>query len=339
MGFKVFEAINGKTLKLSSDLNLTIYAADNCNPELCYKFIGCADLSEKNSSQHFDSVAVFDNNLNVVVNVNDCPYRLALNTISSIKKKFGKIDLLLTGYSGAGEFPQCFDNFNEQEKKIEAHKKKLNFLNQAIQYIQFLEPCKYFLFAGRYTLSGKLFKLNKFRGIPNKEESRRYIERNINVNSVNLNLNEECIFDIEKNKLFNLKNVLHTVDDNHFINKGFVYDHDKVPTIDDLIILGEKAFVEFDKRSELLNLKRIHKLCISLGEKHIIIGEDFKISETLPTENYLRIATDPKLLARLFMGPKFAHWNNASIGSHIRFYRKPNIYERSTYYSLSYLHA
>ena len=33
------------------------------------------------------------------------------------------------------------------------------------------------------------------------------------------------------------------------------------------------------------------------------------------------------------MGPKYAHWNNAEIGSHITFYRKPDsLYERGMHY-------
>lgn len=41
MGFKVFELENGKRKKLSNNFFITIYPADNCDPELCYKFYGC----------------------------------------------------------------------------------------------------------------------------------------------------------------------------------------------------------------------------------------------------------------------------------------------------------
>ena len=45
-----------------------------------------------------------------------------------------------------------------------------------------------------------------------------------------------------------------------------------------------------------------------------------------------------KLLKKLLMGPKFAHWNNAEIGSHVNYYRKPNIYEKEFYMAMSFLH-
>ena len=39
------------------------------------------------------------------------------------------------------------------------------------------------------------------------------------------------------------------------------------------------------------------------------------------------------------MGPKFAHWNNAEIGSHIKFFRKPNKFERDLHFAICYFHS
>ena len=48
---------------------------------------------------------------------------------------------------------------------------------------------------------------------------------------------------------------------------------------------------------------------------------------------------NPNLLKNILKGPKYAHWNNAEIGSHIRFYRNPNVFDRKLYLSMSYFHA
>lgn len=56
----------------------------------------------------------------------------------------------------------------------------------------------------------------------------------------------------------------------------------------------------------------------------------------LETLKRLNIETDPRLLRRLLT--RKAHWNAAEIGSHLTFWREPNIYERAPYYALSYLH-
>ena len=53
---------------------------------------------------------------------------------------------------------------------------------------------------------------------------------------------------------------------------------------------------------------------------------------------FVRISLDKRLLFRLLKGPRYAHWNNAEIGSHLRFERYPNIYERGLYHILCFFH-
>ena len=132
MGFKVNELKNGELLQFNKDLSLRVYAA-NCDPELCYKFSGCADLTAKEGSQQIDTLSVFEYKNKVIVNVNDCPFDLAKSTFNEIKKNYKKIDVLLTGYCGAGPYPQCFENLNTEEKKQEGIKKEKFFLDQAIR--------------------------------------------------------------------------------------------------------------------------------------------------------------------------------------------------------------
>jgi UDP-MurNAc hydroxylase len=86
---------------------------------LCYKFTGCANLNIKGSSQQIDTLSVIENKNNTIVNVNDCPYQLAHQTLKIIKNHHKNIDILLTGYGGAGPYPQCFDNLSYKEKIID----------------------------------------------------------------------------------------------------------------------------------------------------------------------------------------------------------------------------
>ena len=55
--------------------------------------------------------------------------------------------------------------------------------------------------------------------------------------------------------------------------------------------------------------------------------------------SFVLYKTDPRLLKWLLMGPRYAHWNNAEIGSHINFFRYPNIFERNVYASMCYFHC
>ena len=54
--------------------------------------------------------------------------------------------------------------------------------------------------------------------------------------------------------------------------------------------------------------------------------------------NYVIYKVDKRMLKWLLLGPKYAHWNNAEIGSHIKFERNPNIFERNIYQSMCYFH-
>ena len=74
----------------------------------------------------------------------------------------------------------------------------------------------------------------------------------------------------------------------------------------------------------------------------MLIQKEFKIlsKDTIKLKKpYLIINLNPNLLYNLLKGPKYAHWNNAEIGSHLSFDRHPNIYERGLHTSLSYFHA
>ena len=60
----------------------------------------------------------------------------------------------------------------------------------------------------------------------------------------------------------------------------------------------------------------------------IIVNDDFII-----------IKADLRLLYNLFKGPRFANWNSAEIGSHLKFTRSNDIYERGLFWCLNYLHS
>ncbi len=90
LGFKVIELENGTRYNLNENVNISIFAADNCDPELCYKFTGCANLNIKGNSQQIDTLSVIDDNKNTIMNVNDCPYDLAKSTFQNIKNNMTK---------------------------------------------------------------------------------------------------------------------------------------------------------------------------------------------------------------------------------------------------------
>ena len=162
MGFSVIELKHGKRTKIKGKLHINIFSADNCDPKLCYKFSGCANLVSPDGSQNIDTLCVLDDGRTNILNLNDVPYDLAKSTFKNILKEYEKIDTLLTGYTGAGPYPQCIDNFDAEEKLIQGDIKKNNFINQAFKFIKQFNPKYYLPFAGTYALSGKLSYLNQY---------------------------------------------------------------------------------------------------------------------------------------------------------------------------------
>ena len=91
LGFEVIECDNCKPYMLDNGGSITIYAADNCNPEICGKFMGCGVVEKKFGSTQIDSLALFQLGDNAILNTNDCPYDLAAHTIKA--NKFDKLDI------------------------------------------------------------------------------------------------------------------------------------------------------------------------------------------------------------------------------------------------------
>ena len=147
-GKKVIELPHGEKFECGDGLNIHIYAADNCNPEECYKFFGCGKMESKMGSTGIDTMAVIENGDQTILNVNDCPFLLSTKTLDVVLENHPTIDLLLVGYAGAGSYPQCWENYTVAEKlEVYGPKKKLHFLNMGKQYIDKIKPKYYIPFA------------------------------------------------------------------------------------------------------------------------------------------------------------------------------------------------
>ena len=355
IGFKVNELENNKRTKLDTNAYINIFAADNCNPELCFKFSGCADFSsKKDQSQQIDTLSIIDDGKYVLMNVNDCPIELAQSTFQDIKKQYEKINVLLTGYGGAGPYPQCFDNLNLEEKINAAQLKEKQFLNQAIKYIDNIKPDYYLPFAGTYTLTGSLSNLQNLRGVSSIDNAFDYFENYYSfkkeLNFIKpLKLNTDNTFDLS---IKEYDKVYKRINDNHYQsyfnkvlkNKLLLYENEDIPSFDEIYELSKNAHQKFLDKMLINNVSLKSDIFIKINGKSLMLSKDniLNIVNTdeinIKSNKYVRYETDLRLLKRLLSGPKFAHWNNAEIGSHLKFFRKPNIFERNVYDSMNYFH-
>lgn len=353
LGFKnIIELNHGDRFYMNKNFFIEIYGADDCNPKLCGKFFKCHFLADKIGSQQIDSVALISDHKKNILNVNDCPYELSKNVIKKIKKQHRKIDLLLTGYSGAGPFPQCFKNYSSSKKKLLMNKKQMQFLNQSTQYIKDTNPTHVMPFAGTYFLSSKLFNLNKFRGVPSRYEAYKYF-KNIKlqkiVNSTPIVLKSLGSFNLSNNKIIDEL----TYDDGKISKKMQVYlkskklDYIKLkkPEMQELKPLLEKSGHNMFNKISKLGICSKKKVLINI-KKNLFYMIDFKKrvhhfikKPDLPKKSFIKLDLDIRLLKLILQGPQFAHWDNADIGSHIQYSRNPDVYDRQLNHALNFFHS
>ena len=197
LGFKTIELEHGIRIKIKKNMYLNILAADNCDPNICGSIMGCGLSEFKYQTTQIDTIAVFDNQNQVIVNTNDCPYDIAKSTTSSIKSMYGNIDLLLVGYVAASSWPHCY-NLPKEEKKSAAILKQQKKLETIKEYLELLEPRYYIPFAGRYTLCGKNINLNEYRGEPELEDAFEWACKNISQEKYKgIILNNDSWFNID----------------------------------------------------------------------------------------------------------------------------------------------
>ena len=103
------------------------------------------------------------------------------------------------------------------------------------------------------------------------------------------------------------------------------------------------AYQRYNQKRKELNFKTDTNIYIHLVEDKImkISTKNYSIidKKDFKDTQYVTYKIHPKLLYRILKGPRYAHWNNAEIGSHIEFTRYPEIYERKLYYLTNFLHV
>ena len=347
LGFTVIELLHNERTHLKNGVYINVLAADNCNPELCQKFMGCGKMESAFGSTQIDTLCVIDDGEYSILNTNDCPFELASNTLPDILRQYVKIDFLLVGYAGAGPFPQCFV-MQEEEKIRLARMKEKQFLNQGLNFINSIKPAFVMPFAGTYVLGGRLSNLQDFRGVPEIENAADYFSNHSDSEVVLLNSYEW--FDLASGKFskkYSRQNLIEKkiYIENVLSQKLFDYECEDKPYIDELIPLLESAYKRLEFRRNEISFSSDTVVLIKLDEEKfymitfngrgaiLISKEDLYMFEKFVIYNL-----DTRLLKWILMGPKYAHWNNAEIGSHIVFERNPNIFERGLYHAMCYFH-
>ncbi|MBL0911662.1 MAG: MBL fold metallo-hydrolase [Bacteroidia bacterium] len=351
LGFQVTELAHNTRTHLKNGVHINILAADNCNPELCSRFFGCGIVEARYGSTQIDSLAVIDDGRYCVVNSNDCLYDLAGQSLGLLKQQYPRIDMLLVGYGGAGPYPQCFI-MPEEDKRRAAENKKKQFLDQGLKYIRSLEPRYVLPFAGTYVLGGRLAALQDHRGVPEIEEAAEYFRSHTEDTTEVVLLNSYAYFDLESGLSSSPYEAIDPQAKKAYIQETLAgrkldYENEEYPSPEELKPLLELAYARFEKKRNDIAFQSETKVLLRLGEDAWCSisakGQGYSIidaeAKNAIQSGFVSYNVDTRLLRRILSGPRFAHWNNAEIGSHIEFERKPDIFERGLYYAMNFFHS
>lgn len=352
LGFQtIHEVSHGDKFYFSDDFYMEILAGDNCDPEMCGRYFQCSVPSPYKETIQIDSMGVFHGGGKTVVNTNDCPYGLAKKVCDLVLKEHAKVDFLLVGYSGAAAYPQCFDNLPDHLKRQEARAHRSLKLEQCISFLKHLKPKAFMPFAGQYVLGGKCASMNAFISPPPIEELPQIFQSLMLQNSIEsefILLNSGAFYDIHSTLMSESFIAPNPMDreayiKNNLSNKKFDYESDQLEPFD-LTEKLKEAHVKMRSRQHLYgSFSSEWNIYIDAGQEYVYaipLSDDHEVRTIMRNEYstpYLRIGLDFRLLMRIL--DRKAHWNNAEIGSHLHFYREPNIYHRSIHLFMSYFHC
>jgi UDP-MurNAc hydroxylase len=351
LGFNVIELENALPRKLSENLKISIYAADNCDPSICGHMFGCV-TSEIKGSMQLDSLCVIDDGKNILVNTNDCPFGIAKNTLQVIKDSYPKIDFAVIGYTSASLYPHCMLDFDDLQMHLGIERAKRTGLSTALETLKVLQPTHYLPFAGTYIIGGAEYKKNRNLPIPEIQDAASYLDcelksLGISLTSILLNFNEH--FDVNSGEQSAEYVPINTSDRNKYIQDiaryfKYDFDDDTMPTDDQIMELFEASLLRLSNKQKELGFHEDVNLLFDLPSQsfaHINLktGMLDKIKNTNELQNWHRFKLDPRLLVRALKGPRFANWNNIEIGALVDFSRKPDVYRIDVHTLINALHA
>lgn len=306
---------------IGKDLEIEIFAADECNPIICGTNTTCQTGKQLRG---IDSIAIFAADGQRVVNANDA---MGIHLIPKIAANIGKADLLMGHFGGASAFPQCFPLIEDKKAAGKAVvEKTCNMLLAAGEAIsaEYIMP-----FAGQYVLGGSLSSLNSDRAVLPIDEVKEFLSENTCAEIITLN--PEGIFNLSTG----YKDDDYTEPDkkiyNEYIEKiskvTFPY-HNRSQTKINLETLLKAAAPVIEMSLQLgWNLENSFIINDGTNFLTINLGSDEQDTFASLGENPLfptvtKITMHQDLLSGLiskrpdYKGFTPMHWNQADVGSH-----------------------
>lgn len=352
LGFKVIELRNRTPYHLGGDTNISIFAADDCDPTICGNMFGCITSDIKGSMQ-IDSLCVINDGKYVTVNTNDCPYGIAKDTLKQVKKYYPIVDFALVGYTSASLYPHCMMDYSPREMEAGIKKAKLHGLTSGLQILQVLKPKSYMPFAGEYILGGMYYKKNVNRPLVEVQDAVSFFQKDHVIaksSCIPVLLNFKESFDLFSKEV-STPYVAVDVDarDRYIKNVAskfkYSFESAEMPSNQELFTAFTSAVLRLRKKQNEIGFFKDINYVFDINDTKFVcinlintIPQIIEIDELNRLENYQRYKLDPRLLNLVLKGPKHANWNNIGIGSLLEHSRKPDVQRKDVHILLNALH-
>jgi UDP-MurNAc hydroxylase len=259
---------------------------------------------------------------------------------STLRQRFGCIDLAMINYNAAGPYPASFVNLSEKEKVHEHTRIIARNILYMHNIVEALQPRMVLPFAGAYILGGHLSYLNDYLGTTTWDVCAAELNKIGLTVTKTICLRENDILDIgsgEPNRPYVALDMEHL---RNYITKiakdKYPYEKDEEPDIRQLKTDLELASNRMQKRMAQIGISSKSYISIALNDMLVQIYPVFKEDRSVFQAPRLDCVLDLRLLRRIL--DRTSHWNNAEIGCHIEFKRDPNNYEPDLHTALQFLH-
>ena len=341
LGFKKIHRLkNGEEFRIDEDTIVKIYGPTEIHSSLAKQDV-------------IDTSLLIKDDQHVVLNFNDNLYELRNEVLQKIKSENPKIDLLCHGYTSASSYPQCTISLSDNEMTKERDRVNQHCLERSRKLIEFLDPEVFMPFAGFYVLCGKLSSLNSKKANLHPFEALGSYEQKMsnileNRKCLVLNNNESYCLSTKKEsnpyRHYTEEDLRLFIEENKEIK--FPYElFDRIPNSQDILCLVDNCYKRMESHRKKFNFSSETIVFIKLPENlYLSLSFNGKGYSTIKDDQlsfntgFIMMELDYRLLEMLLKGPRSAHWDNADHGSHIKYYKKPNTYERGIYHLMCYFH-
>ena len=261
-------------------------------------------------------------------------------TCTSLKQRFGTIDLAMINYNAAGPYPGSFANLSDSEKRSEHDR----ILDRNIAYmhnlVETLKPRMVLPFAGSYILGGHLSRLNEYLGTTTWDVCADKLNEIGLTSTEVVRLREHDVLNIESGKSSPEYEPLSQEHLKQYIQQisgdTYPYESDSIPNSGKIVADLENASNRMRQRMERAGISSNRTVTIEVDGKPIQIHPTFSTDSDLNATPRIACSLDSRLLRRIL--DRTSHWNNAEIGCHVEFNRVPNEYHPDLHTALQFLH-